>query len=58
MVILMAEKSYQQNGLRLAMDEACIPYEIRVSDSGTYLVVDGVPLDEKRALKWIESKKG
>ena len=54
----MAEKSYQQNGLRLAMDEACIPYEIKVSDSGTYLVVDGVPLDEKRALKWIESKKG
>ena len=52
----------QVSMLEYALIQADIPYEIAVQecDCGIrppYLVVDGVPLDDNRAMKWIKEQR-
>lgn len=57
MVILYSPNPMQIDLLSYRMDLVGVAYEIKQSETNEYtLVVDGVPLDFERALKWIESR--
>ena len=57
MVVLVKTDSNTDNKLEEALVNAKIEYQMAFpstwGNGHPYLIVDGVPLDEKRALKWI-----
>ena len=49
----------QLDFLRYTLDILDIPYVLKESDTDSdYLVIDGIPLDYIRALKWISAYEG
>lgn len=62
MVVLVVDDYEQVSTLEDALVRANISYEIEMGNASygirpPHLVVDGVPLDMGRALKWIGGKK-
>ena len=61
MVVLVVSDYEQISELEFALMKAKIPYEVDVGKASygirqPFLIVDGVPLDMGRALKWIGGK--
>lgn len=61
MVVLVVDNCYQVSALEWALVQANIQYKVEVGNARhgigqPYLLVDGVPLDMGRALKWIGDK--
>ena len=61
MINLMVDDSYQVTLLEIALEMAGLTYEVKRDDGSLgicppFLIVDGVPLDMVRAMKWISSK--
>lgn len=61
MVVLVVNNYEQVSELEYALMKANIPYEIDLGKTSygirqPFLLVDGVPLDMGRALKWIGGK--
>jgi len=61
MVKLFVDDFEQLSLLEYTLVQADIPYEIELAPNNCYvrppyLVVDGVPLDTQRAMKWIRGR--